>query len=190
MEKSGKNWVTWANTNAKNSSDISKLVDPFKSNVTAFIKALKEAGASVSVSSTRRSEKRAYLFHWSWKIYLEKAKPEDATKKAGVDIEWNHGDKAKSIAGAKEMVLGFGLAVPPNSKVAPSLTSNHISGKAIDMTITWKGTIEVARKGNPKKVKITYMPNANSNLELHKVGKSYGVIKHTSDRPHWSVTGR
>ncbi len=38
--KSGKYWVTWANTHAKNSSKIDDLDATFKPKVKAFIKAL------------------------------------------------------------------------------------------------------------------------------------------------------
>lgn len=187
--KSGKSWVAWADTHAKNSSSVDDLEADFKTKAKAFIKALEDAGAAVKVSATRRSEKRAYLFHWSWKIALGKAKPSDATMMAGVDIEWDHGDAAKSKAAAKEMVNGFGLAVPPRSNVAPSLTSNHIAGKAIDMTITWKGTIKVKKKDG-KSVDVKFVPKANSNTVLHTVGESYGVKKLKSDEPHWSHNGR
>jgi hypothetical protein len=69
--KSGASWVTWANTNAVNSSNIEDLEPVFKANVKAFIKALEAAGAKVSVTSTKRSVRRAYLFHWSWLIALK-----------------------------------------------------------------------------------------------------------------------
>jgi len=87
------------------------------------------------------------------------------------------------------MVTKFGLAVPPKSNVAPSLTSNHIAGNAIDMTIEWTGTIEIAAKDGTKS-KVAFMKNVNSNTALHKIGKSYGVKKLTSDAPHWSHNGR
>jgi len=189
-KKSGKHWVTWANSNAKNSKDLNKLVNPFKTNLIAFKKALEDAGATIKISSTRRNAKRAYLFHWSWKIALKKCKPSEATAMTGVDILWDHDDDEKSIAGADEMVKGFGLAIPPSSKVAPSLTSNHIRGKAIDMTITWKKSINVKAKGKTKKVAVTYMTNANLNTKLHEVGATYDVKKHKKDKPHWSYNGR
>ena len=107
----------------------------------------------------------------------------------GVDIEWDHGDLAKSKAGALEMVCGFGLAVPPKSTNAPSLTSNHISGKAIDMTITWTGKVKFKKK-NGKEIEISYLPNVNANTNLHKIGESYGVKKLKTDAPHWSYDGR
>jgi hypothetical protein len=173
----------------KNSNSTDDLDPSFKTGVKNFIKALQDAGATVTVSTTKRSDKRAYLFHWSWKISQGKCKAKDATAKAGVDIEWDHGDDAKSKQGALEMVNGFGLAVPPNSTNPPSLTSNHISGKAIDMTIEWTGKIKV-KKQDGKEVKVNYMDNVNANTTLHGIGASYGVKKLTTDAPHWSFNGR
>jgi hypothetical protein len=186
--KSGQFWVTWAGTNAKNSTSIDDLVEPFRTHVKSFIKALNDAGAQVSVSTTRRSPKRAYLFHWCWKIGLGKAKPSDATALAGVDIEWDHGDVQKSQNGAKEMINGFGLAVPPNSTNAPALASNHIAGKAIDMMITWTGSISV-KKQNGIAESVMFMSHVNHNTKLHAVGASYGVKKLITDAPHWSHDG-
>jgi hypothetical protein len=167
--KSGSYWVDWANSNAKNSTSTDDLVDPFKTNAEAFIKALEDAGAKVVVTSTYRDSKRAYLFHWSWKIALGKAKAKYATPMTGVDIEWNHDNDFQSKTGAQEMVTGFDLAVPPNSNVAPSLHSNHTPRKAIDMKITWNGTIKVARKdGTP--VDVPFVSDPNKNTLLHNVG--------------------
>jgi hypothetical protein len=188
-KKSGKYWVTWANTHAKNSNKVDDLEATFKKNAKAFIKALEDAGATVKVTATKRSKKRAYLFHWSWKISQGKCKPSEAKKMAGVDIEWDHGDEKKSKAGALEMVKGFKLAVPPKSTFAPALTSNHISGKAIDMTITWKGTIKVKKKDG-KEIPVIFKTNVKTNTDLHAVGASYGVKKLKSDAPHWSHNGR
>ncbi|MBH0056273.1 hypothetical protein I6F65_04815 [Pseudoalteromonas sp. SWXJZ94C] len=187
--KSGKSWVTWANSHAKNSNNVDDLEATFKTGTKAFIKSLKDAGATVNVSATKRSDKRAYLFHWSWKISQGKCKPSDAKKMAGVDIEWDHGDIAKSKAGALEMVNGFGLAVPPRSINPPSLTSNHISGKAIDMTIKFTGTIKVKKKDGTE-VSTTFSSNVNTNKILHSIGESYGVKKLKTDAPHWSYNGR
>src|SRR6478609_3379815 len=102
----------------------------------------------------------------------------------GVDIEWDHGDAAKSKAAALEMIRAFGLAVPPKSNVAPALNSNHITGNAIDMDITWTGTLKVKRKDGTI-VSVPFMANPNLNSKLHSVGASYLVKKHTGDAPHW-----
>ena len=73
--------------------------------------------------------------------------------------------------------------------VPPSLTSNHIAGKAIDMDITWSGTLKVKKKDGTE-VEVAYMSNPNANMKLHEVGASYGVKKLTNDKPHWSYDGR
>jgi hypothetical protein len=185
---SGKSWVDWANIHAKNSENVDGLTEPFKSNAKAFIKALETAGAKVKVRATTRDAKRAYLFHWSWLIALDKSKPSAATAKTGVDIEWDHGDAAKSKAGAKEMVAGFGLAVPPKSNVAPALKSNHIAGNAIDMDVTWTGELKVKKKDGTI-VSVPFFTNPNLNVKLHAVGESYGVKKLKTDAPHWSHNG-
>jgi hypothetical protein len=186
--KSGKFWVTWANAHAKNSTSVDDLVEPFKANTKAFIKVLEDAGARVSVRTTRRSDKRAYLFHWCWKIGLGKAKASAATTMPGVDIEWDHGDAEKSKKGAKEMIDGFGLAVPPNSTNPPALLTNHTPGKPIDMEITWTGTIKIKKKDGVEEP-VLFMANVNKNTKLHSVGESYGVKKLTTDAPHWSLDG-
>lgn len=188
-KKSGREWVTWANAHATNSSKVEDLESGFRTKAKEFIATLQAAGATVTVSATRRSDKRAYLFHWSWKIHLDRCTPSDPPPKAGVDIEWDHGDLAASKQGAKEMVEGFGLAVPPASTVAPSLTSNHIAGRAIDMTITWTGTLQVKNKAGVV-VSVPFMSDVNANTALHQVGESYGVKKLRSDAPHWSHNGR
>jgi hypothetical protein len=187
-EKSGIFWIGWANENAPKSDNIEDLAEPFRKNATAFVKALRDAGATVEINTTRRSDKRAYLFHWAWKIGLGKVHASTATGKTGVDIIWDHGSKAKSKAGAREMIDGFGLAVPPQSTVAPSLTSKHIRGEAIDMDIDWSGTLRVKRK-NGTIAEVPFDDDVNANTLLHKVGESYGVKKLKSDAPHWSDTG-
>ena len=69
----------------------------------------------------------------------------------------------------------------------PSLTSRHIRGVAIDMTIDWAGTIRVANAaGN---VISLSSPSDGTNTHLHGVGASYGVFKLVSDPPHWSDNG-
>jgi hypothetical protein len=82
------------------------------------------------------------------------------------------------------MVKLFGMA-----HIA-SLTSNHIKGKAIDMTITWKDSL-VLTKPAPLLVKIESRPKTGQNRELHTVGANvFGVRKLASDPPHWSPNGK
>ncbi len=185
---SGVFWVTWANSNAKDSDKIEDLEAPFKEKAAAFIKALEDAGAVVTISATKRSARSAYLFHWAWKISLGQCKPTDPGVMSGVDIRWDHGDDAKSKAAAREMVQGFGLVVPPASTNPPSLTSKHISGEAIDMNIVWAGVIKVKKKDGTEQ-QVVFANNANLNTNLHIVGASYGVKKLKTDAPHWSSDG-
>ena len=187
-EKSGRQWVAWADENAQNSTSLDDLVEPFRTNAKAFAKALQDAGAIVIIGTTKRSARRAYLFHWCWLIGLGKAKPSEATVMAGVDIEWDHGDPVKTKSGAREMIDGFGLAVPPRSTNAPALTSLHIVGKAVDFSATWTGILEVKKKDGTE-VAVPFLPDVNKNTTLHAVGASYGVLKLATDAPHWSIDG-
>jgi hypothetical protein len=63
-----------------------------------------------------------------------------------------------------------------------------VTGKAIDMNVSWGGTINVARMDGTKTAMAA--PRNGSNPALRQIGKSYGVIKHQTDPPHWSVDGR
>jgi hypothetical protein len=111
-----------------------------------------------------------------------------ATVMVGVDIEWDHGDADQSRNGAKEMIDGFDLAVPPASVNAPALDSNHIAGTAIDMDIVWTGTLTV-KKSDGTTALVAFMPDVDKNIQLQAVGASYGVRKLATDAPHWSLDG-
>lgn len=181
---SGKDW--WHKNEAKypNSKDVDNLDPGFRSLVEDFIGALKKAGAAVVVNSTLRNAIRAHLMHYSWKVAYDAMDPGDVPKRSGLDIEWDHGDIDKSRQAAKEMVKLFGMA-----HIA-SLTSNHIRGKAIDMNISWKDILVIARPA-PLLTKIESHPRTGQNRELHEVGATvFGVCKLTSDPPHWSYNGK
>src|SRR3972149_1485273 len=137
---SGSAW--WHANQAKypNSTSAEDLEPDFRAKVKKFLAALSEAKASGSISPTRRSKLRAYLMHYSWKIAKGQIKAAKVPSSAGVEIVWDHGDDAKSRQGAQEMVNLFKMA-----HIA-SLTSLHIEGKAIDMTITWTDTLKIKNK--------------------------------------------
>jgi hypothetical protein len=192
---SGKTW--WATNQGKapysNSTSIDKLDPIFKLNVTAFKKAITDSGAKIVISTTRRSENRAYILHWSWKIAKGLDTADKVPAKIGVDITWDHGDKAASKKAAQEIVTAANIAYQP------SLTSNHIKGKAIDWTITWTGNLKIKNKQG-KEIEITSMPKHggsgtthNGNTDFHAIGKTYGIIKAKFikiDGPHWSIDGK
>jgi len=176
-----------------NSTSIDKLDPNFQANVKAFKKALEDAGASIKISTTRRSENRAYVMHWAWRIAKGLVAADKVPSITGVDITWDHGNAAASKKGAQEIVFAAKIAYQP------SLTSNHIAGKAIDWTITWTGNLKIKNKPG-KEVVITSLPKhggmgttSNGNTDLHAVGKTYGVMKAKFtkiDGPHWSIDGK
>jgi hypothetical protein len=179
---SGSAWWHANQATYPNSSSVSDLAPEFRPKVAAFISALHTAGASVEVSSTLRNKKRAYLMHYSWTIANGSIAPESVPAEPGVDIIWDHGDVAKSKAGAQQMVTLFSI------QYQPSLASLHISGLAIDMDIAWKGKLKIKNKSG-QVVAIGAPQDGATNTTLHRVSASYGVLKLLSDPPHWSSTG-
>ena len=183
-ELSGVAWVGRFPT----SRETKTLVDGFRQKCDAFLAALKDAGAVVSINATLRPPERAYLMHWSFVINTGEVDPDDVPKHAGVDIEWVHRkangspDLAASRAAAAAMVHGYGIAH------RPALTSMHIFGKAIDMSVGWNGTLKIKQKNGTKKT-IGSLPRTGLNHDLWAVGATYGVLKLPSDPPHWSSTG-
>jgi hypothetical protein len=177
--------ATWWHANQArfpNSAAIGDLIQPFRDNVTAFLAELKEAGATVKVSATRRNRTRAQLMHYSWRIAHGSIAPKDVPALPGCAITWDHGNLAASKQGAQEMVDLFGIAFQP------SLTSRHIEGRAIDMTIGWTGTIQLRDKARRPHA-IGAPRSGESNTDLHTIGATYGVRKLVSDPPHWSDDG-
>lgn len=179
---SGKAWFDANQADYPNSSDVADLSPAFGAHVREFVAALQKGGAHVSVSSTLRNKNRAFIMHWAWKVAHGKVKPGKVPVNPEVDIEWDHGDDKASRKAAAEMVAAFHI------KYAPSLTSNHIVGKAIDMDITWTGPITVKDHAG-KDVKVDKPRTGAGNAALHKVGASYGVKKLSTDPPHWSIDG-
>jgi hypothetical protein len=180
---SGAKWWHANQARFPNSAALADLASPFRENATAFVKALKDAGATVSIAATRRNRTRAALMHYSWRVAKSDLLPAKVPAIPGASIQWDHGDAARSRKGAQEMVDLFQIAYQP------SLTSNHIDGNAIDMTIGWAGTIQVKDKsGKPRP--IAAPRNGADNRDLHAVGATYGVKKLLSDPPHWSDDGR
>ncbi len=178
--------ATWWHANQAqfpNSAAIGDLVPAFRDAVTDFVEALKAAGATVKVSATRRNRTRAQLMHYSWRIAHGSIAPKDVPAIPGCAIRWDHGDLARSKKGAQEMVDLFGIAFQP------SLTSRHIEGRAIDMTIGWNGTIAVRDKAGREKA-VGAPRSGDANKDLHAIGATYGVRKLVSDPPHWSDDGR
>lgn len=184
-ELSGRNWVNRFPT----SRSIADLKSPFKENVNSFISALRAAGATVTISATYRPVERAYLMYYAYQIAKMGLDPKKVPPHKDVNINWVHTDanghysKTKSINAALEMCKAY------NISYKPAINTNHTAGFAIDMTITWKGTLKIVNaKGTTKTISSTPRTGAG-NTDLHAIGKSYNVLKLVSDPPHWSVNG-
>lgn len=178
LELSGPQWVS----RFPGSRSIFDTKPPFLDKLSKFHQALVEAGINVKISATFRPPERAYLMHFSTKISKGQIDPRRVPPMAGVNIQWFHGNLAKSKTAATQMVRAYGIAFPP------SLKSRHTQGLAIDMTLTWAGTIKI--KDATGAVKAIGAPRSGqTNTALHRVGASYGVIKLVSDPPHWSSDG-
>ncbi|CAN5310398.1 hypothetical protein BH10CYA1_BH10CYA1_60790 [soil metagenome] len=181
---SGAEWVAKFPT----SMDINDLVTPFRENVASFLAALAAAGVDVVMSATYRPKERAFLMHHAWGIARLGVNPSSVPKMAGVDIEWVHTgsdgktDLTASQKAAEEMVLAYGIAYQP------ALVSQHTARLAVDMTLSWNGTI-VVKNAQGKKKTISTTPRNGSNSALVAVGQTYGVIKLLADPPHWSANG-
>jgi hypothetical protein len=171
------------------SRSIDDLELGFRRRVKRFIYALKQAGAEVRISSTIRSPEHAYLMHWSWKIVKQNYDPRLIPPMKNVNISWWHGDIIKSKKAAQEIVTGFGI---DHLKVPPALRSRHTERKAIDMNISWRGTLIIKGFDQAKRV-INSAPRDGTNPDLINVGRTYGVIHFKNvlkDKPHWSTDGR
>ena len=185
MELSGKAWVSKFPT----SRDVEDLDPPFRDNVKRFLQAMTDAGCRITISATYRPRERAYLMHYAFRIAREGLSPVNVPKLSGVDIQWDHRkangqlDLVASRNAAEDMVLAYSIAFKP------ALNSNHTRKLAIDMTVTWSGTLNI-KNASGKIVTITSSPRTGQNGDLVRVGATYKVIKLQSDPPHWSENGR
>jgi hypothetical protein len=189
-EFSGAQWVD----RFSGSTSLRDLRAPFRDRAEAFVAALRAAGAAVTIAATYRPPKRAYLMHWSWRIIKRKHDPLTVPPMEGVNINWAHEDEdgkyssQSSFIAAKAMVDGFNIQ---NLGVAPALQSRHTLGFAVDMNVRWTGVL-VIPDAYDNIIKIQTFPRSGLNLQLHRVGESYGVIKYNRagrDDPHWSDIG-
>jgi hypothetical protein len=175
MPISGPDWVH----QFPPSNSVDDLAQPFRDNVNVFLSALSDAGATVSIAATLRPPQRAYLMHYSFLIARGAVDPSAVPAMPGVDIQWAH-DAAKSAAEA--MVRGYDIVFQP------ALASRHTQGLAIDMDITWQGSLTID-DAQGVTTTITSLPRSGQNSALQAIGNSYGVKKLATDPPHWSSDG-
>jgi hypothetical protein len=181
---SGASWVEEFPT----STEVSDLDSSFSGKVQKSITALESAGAAVEITATKRPAERAYLMHWAWMIAKKGYNPRRVPALEGVEINWWHGDLGTSRNAAQEMVDRYGIN---KLKVAPALNSHHITGKAIDMKISWGGDLTILN-ARGMEVLITTSPRDHTNRQLIVVARTYQVIHYidvAKDRVHWSIDG-
>lgn len=180
---SGAAW--WHANEAKypNSDRLDALLPVFEASVSRFLSALRAGGARVRISATRRHQVRAHLMLYSFLLARGEIHATRIPPIEGCDINWNHGDERTSQQAAEEMRALFGVVYKP------SLTSLHISGQAIDMTINWSSKLLID-DARGRRHEIAGPGAGDSNRQLHEVGASFGVHKLLRDPPHWSVNGR
>ncbi|HEU4387416.1 MAG TPA: D-alanyl-D-alanine carboxypeptidase family protein [Blastocatellia bacterium] len=180
-ELSGRIWVSRFPT----SKSVNDLEPTFRNNVSRFLSALQAAGANIDIAATYRPVERAYLMHWSYKIAKGIVSARSVPSMPGVNIEWWHGSDADSKRAAQEMASAYQIVA------TPSLTSRHIERKAVDMSISWSGTLQI-QKATGQIAVISSSPRDGTNRTLIDVGRSYGVIHlepPEKDPPHWSTDG-
>ncbi len=177
-ELSGGQWV--ARYPGRNS--VSDLRQPFQAQFQRFYSALINASANVQMQAVFRPVQRAYLMRTAYDIANQIIRPENAGALPGVDIQWVHGTLQASIAAARAMVSGYGIVY------RPAYPTKHSDGTAVDMTVSWNGTLNIAQQ-NGTIVPITTAPRTHMNPDLHQVAATYGVQKLVSDPPHWSDNG-
>lgn len=171
---------------SKSTRDLSGT---FRHAVEDFIQAMTDAGIKVTVEATYRPIKRSYLMHWAWRIVNDRVDADSVPAIDGLDIEWQHRMPAESLHAAKGMVDAFAMR---RLRTRPALRSQHNLGLAIDMSLTWRGTVSV-KDANGKTVQINTTPRTGMNRQLIEIGATYGVKKYAGsgrDAPHWSNNGR
>ncbi len=183
MEPSGLDWVQ----RFPGSVSLDDLMPEFRERARAFVRALKDAGASIRIAATYRPPERAWLMHWSWLIAKGKIDPSLVPQIEGVDIAWQHlkgkaPDLRASRAAARSMKDAYNIQYPP------ALVSRHTQRRAVDMTVGWKGALHICDASGKPQI-ITSGPRNGLNYALIEIGKSFGVMKLFKDPPHWSDDG-
>lgn len=172
------------------SNEIAACQPRFARALEGFVGALRNAGANIRISATFRPPERAYLMHWCWRIAHEQFDPQDVPPRPGVNIDWVHTDPtgapdlARARSGAREMVIGYKLVTKP------ALASRHTDGRAVDMTISWIGELQILDADGAVRT-ILDGPRNGTHPQLRACGATYGVIKDVfgNDPPHWSDDG-
>lgn len=189
LEPSGVQWCERYPT----SDRIEDLIDPFRSNFSQFLVALALAGAHHHIAATYRPEERAWLMHYAcmiagykrsdgsfYSVHPREVPPVYKT----IGIDWTHGgDEHAAREAARAMVAGYRIIYPA------ALVSRHSERRAVDMSVSWANVLHITdAHGIAHEIKDG--PQNETNPQLAVVAATYGVVKHSHDKPHWSDDGR
>ena len=178
-ELSGTQWCSRYPTR----TDIESLEQGFKANLISFLGALRSAGADVVITATLRPIERAYLMHYAWNISRKLIGADAVPAQPGVSINWVHDSSQGSIDAADAMVKEYAMVAEA------SLTSNHLTGRAVDMILSWTDTLAI-KDATGNLTAITSQPRDGTNPNLALIGANYKVFHELSfDPPHWSYNG-
>lgn len=202
--KSGAHWST-AFAGNKN---LEALDPTFANQVSAFLEALRVAGARAVVTSTRRSLEQQYVMFGAWMIAREGLDPKSVNSAAQVADEWasktvgidwlHHNasgeyDVAASVRAAADMVAAFHITGRPAVPGGATRGGLHCRGLAVDIDIKWDGALTLSHKksdGTEESRVIDTQPRTQTNPELAALARDwFGVLKNRRSPNHWSVNG-
>ena len=203
----------WAKLfSSKDDATIEALRGDFKLNFQRFWSAVEQAEdvrefpqfnamPEATLSTAFRSQKKAYLMHYSWKIGMEAINPEEIISipdfdpnvipeedpwKGSLKISWlvYAPDGSIDFIATKKASLNYVSAIPRYVYRAAYPAGKHPQRKAVDITVKWSGTLKIRdASGN---IHFLREPRESAtNAELWRIGDGYKVYKLPADRPHW-----
>jgi hypothetical protein len=225
-EALGTNWVDRfpipyiTNGKVNEKKALAALSSKFRSKALSFISVLRQAGATVKVTTTTRPQARAYLMAKSLAIAQGKVDPEDVATYPGTDasgravkgdgavvpICWVNRDENGAVDETQTKTLALNMVNAYRIKGASAYPTEHMKGTAIDLDITWPKNKALQIYEGPYAAQRTLITikgrRDGANPLLWKLGQTYGVIKgppgkdskgkdmRIVDYPHWSVNGK
>lgn len=175
---SGAAWWEANSARFHDSRSLAELRPAFASALGRFVAALERAGVLVTVESTRTNAQRAWLQRTAGAIARNAIQPEDVAPDHAVGILWDHGEDQRSEDAAQAMVALMG------GGEGPPADSPEVTGSAARLDIRWYGPIAV-RDAHGAAVPLDRPRFGARNLALHRVARSYGVVKAPTDPLLW-----
>lgn len=152
---------------------LADLEPEFRRRALKFLKALRDAGATLNVRATRRPAQQAYLRHWAWAIAMGGQDPRGVPPIRGADIEWWHGDIPTSRRAAQELLEALQIG---SFAVAPALCTGATRGLVLTFRAVWTGSLSIQQaQGDTRQVGSP--PRDETHPGLAQVAAGYGVAR-------------